>query len=153
MREFHAPGYYADGPRHHQARRLARSRRRLSARALSAIRRPAVEHTGVLAQRVVAARPAQGIVSPSTLDAAGKDPIGRRRRYVGMIATTRIYLVSSSQGACGSLTLGLARKIQECSRCPDTACRYPAHNKCHQDQCPHRHQFLLRTASVACHKR
>ena len=45
-----------------------------------------------------------------------------------MIATTRIYLVSSSQGACGSVTLGLARKIQECSRCPDTACRYPAHN-------------------------
>ena len=43
-----------------------------------------------------------------------------------MIATTRIYLVGSSQSGYGSLTFGLARKIQECSRCADTACRYPA---------------------------
>jgi hypothetical protein len=32
-----------------------------------------------------------------------------------MIATTRIYLVGSSQSGYGSLTFGLARKIQECS--------------------------------------
>jgi hypothetical protein len=98
MREFHAPGYYADGPPPPGSATCTVAAPS-EARALSAIRRPAVEHTGVLAQRVVAARPAQGIVSPSTLDAAGKDPIGRRRRYVGMIATTRIYLAPARAAA------------------------------------------------------
>jgi hypothetical protein len=46
-----------------------------------------------------------------------------------------------------SPTFGFAREIQESSRCPDTAGRSPAYNKCHQDRSPHR--LSIAAAGVA----
>jgi hypothetical protein len=54
------PGYHANAPRHHHARRLARRAAPSQGRPLSAIGRPAVEHADVLTQSVPAARPARG---------------------------------------------------------------------------------------------
>jgi hypothetical protein len=54
------PGYHANAPRHHHARRLARRAAPSQGRPLSAIGRPAVEHADVLTQSVPAARLARG---------------------------------------------------------------------------------------------
>jgi hypothetical protein len=51
-------------------------------------------------------------LSGSTLNTARNNPVARWRRYVGMIATTSIYLVGSSQNVCRSPTFGFAGKIQ-----------------------------------------
>ena len=60
------------------------------------------------------------------------DLVVSRRRYVGMIATTSIYPVGSSQNVCRRPTFGFAGKIQESGRRADASCRRPAHDKCHE---------------------
>jgi hypothetical protein len=66
-----------------------------------------------------------------------------------MIATAKIYLIRSSENVRSSPTLSFAGKIQERSRCSDTACRRPAHDKCHQDQGPHRLRALYLDTSLS----